>query len=523
MKTKSTNTTNRLFAGRCSSIVGSAIRPLTTVFCLLAALCLLATAPQAKAAEPTITHMAAGGYHSLFIKSDGTLWAMGNNLLGQLGDGTTTNPNRNTPVQVKIAGVPVTNAIAVAAGELHSLFVKSDGTLWAMGNNSCGQLGNGTATGNDTTPTPVPVQVKVAGVAVTNVKAVAASAYGSLFIRNDNTLWAMGKGWARPGYDPSPVPVSGGTDVKAVATGEDYNLFVKNDGTLWTGLNGDPFEQVPGVTGVTAMAVSGWDNRLFVKSDRTLWRMGFYDSTPEQMHGVVDVSAVAAGGIWNPYDNSHEHILFIKSDNTLWAVGDNNFGQLGDASTTGRNTPVQVFGGTDVKAVTAGIAHTLFIKNDGTLWAMGLNHDGQLGDGSFADQTTPVPVRVIVPVPGAPVITTHPVSQTVNVGANVTFTVVATGSNLSYQWMKNSANLSGAASASYTINNVQKSHEGSFSVRVSNPSGTVTSNAATLTVNTTGTGGNGGGSSGGGGGGGAPSLLWLCALAMLLTLRRARR
>ena len=98
-----------------------------------------------------VSQVAAAGGHSLFVKTDGTLWAMGYNAWGQLGDGTTTQ--RTTPVQV------ATGLSLVAAGGninygSHSLFVKSGGTLWAMGHNAQGQLGDGTTTNRST-----PVQV----------------------------------------------------------------------------------------------------------------------------------------------------------------------------------------------------------------------------------------------------------------------------------------------------------------------------------------------------------------------------
>ncbi|MDA1048132.1 MAG: hypothetical protein O3A82_14535, partial [Verrucomicrobia bacterium] len=100
---------------------------------------------------------ASGSYanfadHSLFLKSDGSLHAMGRNTFGQLGDGTTTN--RNTPVQVVSSGVT-----QIAAGQDHSLFLKSDGSLHAMGGNAYGRLGDGTTT-NRTSP----VQVVSSGV-----------------------------------------------------------------------------------------------------------------------------------------------------------------------------------------------------------------------------------------------------------------------------------------------------------------------------------------------------------------------
>ena len=85
-----------------------------------------------------VSQVAAGWGHSLFVKTDGTLWAAGDNQWGQLGDGTTIG--RFEPVQV------ATDVSQISAGEGHSLFVKTDGTLWAMGQNEYGQLGDGTQT-----------------------------------------------------------------------------------------------------------------------------------------------------------------------------------------------------------------------------------------------------------------------------------------------------------------------------------------------------------------------------------------
>ena len=88
------------------------------------------------------------------------------------------------------------------------------------------------------------------------------------------------------------------------------------------------------------------------------------------------------------------------------------------------------------------------------------------------------------PLPTAPSITSQPKSQTVNTGSSVTFSVTATGTDpLSYQWYKNSSAISGATKSSYTINSVTTGDAGSYYVVVSNDLGTVTSSAATLTVN----------------------------------------
>src|SRR6266850_397731 len=131
------------------------------------------------------TAVATGGNqglaHAVATKSDGTLWAGGNNLHGQLGDGTTTD--RASPVQIGTA----MNWTAVAAGGSHTVALQSDGTLWAWGNNFYGQLGDGT-----TTQRTSPVQIGTA----TNWTAV--SAGGSqgvahtVALKSDGTLWAWG-------------------------------------------------------------------------------------------------------------------------------------------------------------------------------------------------------------------------------------------------------------------------------------------------------------------------------------------
>ncbi|AWI10122.1 InlB B-repeat-containing protein [Ereboglobus luteus] len=116
----------------------------------------------------------------------------------------------------------------------------------------------------------------------------------------------------------------------------------------------------------------------------------------------------------------------------------------------------------------------------------------------------------------APVITTQPASKTIKVGDSTTFTVAATGDSLTYQWKKNGTDIPGATNANLVVTNAQKSDAGSYTVVVTNPAGSKTSNPATLTVNDASSGG-------GGGGGGAPSLFLLPAMLLLLAGRSLRQ
>ncbi|MDB6131958.1 MAG: chromosome condensation regulator [Verrucomicrobiales bacterium] len=124
-----------------------------------------------------ITAVAAGGWHSFFLKGDGTVLAAGFNGTGQLGDGTSID--RSTPVPVS----GLRNVQAVAAGHDHSLFLKQDGTVWAVGGNFSGQLGDGTTT---IRLLPVPV----AG--LRDIQAVAAGDGVSFFLTKSGAVLVSG-------------------------------------------------------------------------------------------------------------------------------------------------------------------------------------------------------------------------------------------------------------------------------------------------------------------------------------------
>jgi alpha-tubulin suppressor-like RCC1 family protein len=179
-----------------------------------------------------VTAIAAGSEHSLFLKSDGSLWATGGNLFSQLGDGTNNSTNR--PEQIVASGVT-----AIAAGSEHSLFLKNDGSLWAMGRNDCGQLGDGTYGGNSGY-TNCPEQIVASG-----VTAIAGGELHSLFLKSDGSLWATGMNvWGELGdgtYNstnrPEQIVASG---VTAISGGYEHSLFIKSDGSLWAvGSNDD--------------------------------------------------------------------------------------------------------------------------------------------------------------------------------------------------------------------------------------------------------------------------------------------
>ena len=170
--------------------------------------------------------VAAGGSHTLAVKTDGTLWAWGLNDFGQLGLGASRD-NRNVPTQVGAA----TNWAFAAAGYYHTLAVKTDGTLWAWGYNVFGQLGLGNFD-EANVPTQAGEGTNWASVAAGYLHSLAVKTDGTLWAWGLNNYGQLGLG------DPNdnrivPTQVGEGTNWASVAAGTVHTLAVKTDGTLW--------------------------------------------------------------------------------------------------------------------------------------------------------------------------------------------------------------------------------------------------------------------------------------------------
>jgi hypothetical protein len=192
------------------------------------------TSPTQVGTATTWASIATGGNHALAVRTDGTLWAWGNGGQGKLGLGDTSN--RTSPTQV---GTATTWATA-SGGNGHTLAVRTDGTLWAWGQNNNGQLGLGDTTGR-TSPTQVGTDTNWASV---STGGITAGGNHSLGVRTDGTLWAWGNnGQGRLGLGDttnrtSPTQVGTDTDWADVAAGN-HSLGLRTDGTLWAwGSNG---------------------------------------------------------------------------------------------------------------------------------------------------------------------------------------------------------------------------------------------------------------------------------------------
>jgi alpha-tubulin suppressor-like RCC1 family protein len=346
--------------------------------------------------------IAGGGYHTVALKTDGTLWSWGSNTSGRLGVNDTTN--RNTPVTTLLGG---TNWKSIAGGGTHTVALKTDGTLWSWGNNSYGQLGV-----NDDTDRSTPVTTLLGG---TNWKSIACGGPHTIALKTDGTLWSWGNnGNGQLGVNDisnrnTPVTtLLGGTNWKSIAGRLNHTIALKTDGTLWSwgnnangqlGVNNTTSRSTPVTTllgGNNWKSIAGGNGHtVALKTDGTLWTWGLNTSGQLGVNNTTQrntpVTTLLGGTNWKSISAGNGHTVALKTDGTLWSWGSNTNGQLGVNDTTNRNTPVTtLLGGTNWKSIAGGDLHTIALKTDGTLWSWGLGSFGQLGVNNTTNRSTPV-------------------------------------------------------------------------------------------------------------------------------------
>jgi len=390
-----------------------------------------APAPQLPPIElpplPDFVMVSAGSGHTAAIGADGSLWAWGANHWGQLGDGTEgghmwrdSRANRLVPTRI---GTDYDWA-TVAVGGARTAAIKTDGSLWAWGNNANNHLGDGHGGHNASrnVPTRIGEDYDWASVALGDGHTAA--------LKTDGTLWMWGsKGEAANGQlgGASPivygsVPTQLGTDsdwVSVTANGT-YTALIKADGTLWAwggghffffvvdddgedyidiegpvsirGTSIDINQRAPAQVGTEAhwVSASNSERHLFaVAADGSLWtwdpaapNRGNHWETARRIGADYDWAAVSAGGFMTTGDRD-VFTLAVKTDGSLWALG-RKFSAVPGVSVTFFDyaEPTRIGTAEDWVFVSAGFDHSAGIRADGSLWAWGGNRSGQLGNGA---------------------------------------------------------------------------------------------------------------------------------------------
>lgn len=291
-----------------------------------------------------VVQVSAGAYHSLALRSDGTVWAWGWNAAAQLGDGTTID--RHRPVRVP----GLTGVVEVAAGGYHNLARRSDGTVWAWGWNAFGEVGDGTTTVR-TTPVPVPGLSGARGVSAGAFHSMALLEGGRVATWGWNGVGQLGTGTTVDQHRPFLV---GTYDAVQVAAGSYHSLALQARG------------------GVLAW---GWNAYGQLGHDFALDTV-----RPMGVRVITDAVAISGGGL---------HSVAVRADGTVWSWGSGGAGQMGNGTRVDSRVPVPATGPRDVVEVAAGAFHTIALGRDGSVSAWGWNPMGQLGLGTTGDRLAP--------------------------------------------------------------------------------------------------------------------------------------
>jgi alpha-tubulin suppressor-like RCC1 family protein len=319
------------------------------------------SSPVQVGALTTWSQASTGDGSTVAVANDGTMWSWGRNNFGQLGRNSTTD--FSSPVQIGaltnwyeavISGTETTPAETFCAA------IKTDGTLWTWGNNTFGRLGL-----NDTVRRSSPVQV--GSLATWLVVSMARPGF-CLAIKTDGTLWAWGENYSgQLGLNDtplrsSPVQVGSDTDWQRISTGGQASFAIKTNGTLWSwGGNGQgrlgqnvgqgdvanrssPV-QIGALTTWSRVSAANGGFCAAVKTDGTLWAWGYGGSGQLGQNNIITRSSpvqIGALTTWSDVSLNASGCFAIKTDGTMWSWGFNGYGRLGLNDTANRSSPVQI-------------------------------------------------------------------------------------------------------------------------------------------------------------------------------------
>ena len=401
--------------------------------------------------------ISGGQLHTIALKTDGTVWAWGEDTYGQLGGFTTTETCIRATLPYNCSTTPVQVLGESGAGNLeniskistnpygeHNLALDSNSNVWAWGDNSQGQLGNGSTGGTSSTPVKV-LNVSGSG-PLTDVVDIAAGENWSLAVKSDGTVWAWGSDvFGNLGNDAIdgtsncnlPVQVKVGDNsnntlgnllnITTVAAGRQHSLALKDDGTIWTwgGVNANRMDPDPSRgywAGFQAMEATDYAGYLFNNStviagglrhslvihDGAVEGWGDNSRHSRDVEGITPAIAVEAT----------EYASFVLKDDgtvgdgkgSVWTTGiDTGNGGLGcgghiTSYHQHSTTPIQVVGEggsgylTDVIAIDTGEFHGVAVKDSGdstySYWTWGYNVSGMLGNGTTTNSWSPVQITL---------------------------------------------------------------------------------------------------------------------------------
>jgi uncharacterized repeat protein (TIGR02543 family) len=372
-----------------------------------------------------IGSIVGGDSHSLSVTLAGQLYAWGTNNNNELGDGTTTV--RRTPTLISFTGLQLGETIRkVSAGQLHSLAVTTNGRVYAWGHGSSGQLGNG-STSNRTSPTLISFPGILSGETIQTVIAgqlhsLAVTTNGRVYAWGNGSSGQLGNGSTSNSSTPSLVNFTGllsGETIQQVSGGAYHSISVTTSGRIYAwGYNGDgqlgdetytnrSLPTLISLTGLqggetvqTVLAGSYHSLALTTNSRVYTWgsngygQLGSGTSLNRRTPTVIPFTGLQVSETVQHIIAGNFHFLVVTSTGRLFTWGYNGDGQLGNGSTNNLSSPTLISftglqSGETLQHVGAGAYHSFVVTSTGRLFAWGSNGAGQLGDNTIISKNRP--------------------------------------------------------------------------------------------------------------------------------------
>ncbi len=339
--------------------------------------------------------VSSGFDHSMAIHTDGSLWAWGAGISGQLGEGLYSN--RFKPVSIAAAE----SWKSVECGNSFTIAIRENGTLWAWGDNSSGVLGIGNRISKN-----IPTQVG----RETDWEQISAGNDHCLALKRDGSLWAWGRNdhgqlgdqTTEDALLPKQIGIS--KNWNRIAAGKYFSMALQTDGTLWTWGRNSSGQLGDGTTKDKTLPVkigtfSDWiqiscspydEHSAAIRSNHSLWLWGnnaqgqLGDGTTKSRNVPEKLSTGMALAIWIDVKLGYHNSFAVHTnglENFLFGWGDNASGMFGDGSKIDRLTPELCAPNKDVQQIAPGYSHVVAVLNDSSMWSWGSNASGRLGLG----------------------------------------------------------------------------------------------------------------------------------------------
>jgi len=393
-----------------------------------------------------ITQISLGSWHSLAITSTGRVFTWGNNGYGQLGDGTINNsPPRSTLTEITTQfnlsdGETI---IQISLGDYHSSAITSTGRVFTWGSNEYGQLGDGTTT-DRYTPTAITSQFNlVEGETITQIylggtHSSAITSEGRVFTWGNNIAGQLGDGTNGIGnFNPTPTEItsqfnlSEGETITQISLGGfwggGHSSVITSEGRVFTWGSNEYGQLGDGTTTnrstpteitsqfnlseeetITQISLGTWHSSAITSTGRVFtWGFNGHGQLGDGTSGngnptpteITSQFYLVEGETITQIYLGGTHSSAITSEGRVFTWGRNDFGELGDGTTTNRFTPTEIISkfnlneGETITQISLGGSefggHSSVITSEGRVFTWGRNDSGQLGDGTTTNRYTP--------------------------------------------------------------------------------------------------------------------------------------